>query len=651
MLVILILIFTNLASSDEYYRVFYKEKDTINFIENNEYYQKTYKLFNEKALERRVSHNKTITIEDAIINPEYLEELAKFDIEIKKSSRWFNYTLVKSSSEEAVKIASLDFVKNVARTNKKFKTQSSENQNFTNMILDKNEYGNSDTQVKMLNVDKFHSMGFNGDSIIVGYLDSGFFLNFEVFDSTQYIAEYDFVQNDSITSRQEGDAVNQDLHGTTVLSVVSGYNQDNLIGIASESKYILAKTEKIDTETNIEEDAFLFGLEWLEANGAEVVNSSLGYIDFDSAGYTYSYDDLDGSTTIVSQAVNKAVDKGILFFNSAGNNGGDTKTLISPADADSVICVGGLEPDGETIWGGSSKGPNAKDEIRPHLLAQSVKVTTAINSSTLTFVKYNGTSYASPLMTGVGALIKSIYDIPNYEIKKELIENANNYSNPSNTYGYGKVDVVKTIDKLSQKYGPAISPYNTFEINGITRVVFYVYTKVDDIEVNLLTKKDIGSIEKSYQMKKGNVEYQYYLDLEESAFNSNEILINLEVKYDSETKYYKEDFVKIIFGNEIIRKGVDKFELPTLVKLNQEDIVIEASSNELIIFNNLKKVSNFEIKVLDINGKVLILNSVLLRNGKNVLKIENSLQSGMYLVVLKNHSTFTLKKILILNKG
>lgn len=651
MLVILILIFTNLASSDEYYRVFYKEKDTTSFKVNNEYYENTYKLFNKRALERRSLHKKKITIEDAIINPSYLEELAKFDIEIQKSSRWFNYTLVKSSSEEAVKIENLDFVLKVDKTNKKFKTQSTENQNITNIILDKNEYGNSDTQVKMLNVDKFHSMGFNGDSVIVGYLDSGFFLNFEVFDSTQYIAEYDFIQNDSITSRQKGDAVNQDLHGTTVLSVVSGYNQDNLIGIASESKYILAKTEKIDTETNIEEDAFLFGLEWLEANGAEIVNSSLGYIDFDSAGFTYSYNDLDGSTTLVSQAVNKAVDKGILFFNSAGNNGGDSKTLISPADADSVICVGGLEPDGETIWGGSSKGPNSKNEIRPHLLAQSALVTTAVNSSTLTFRRYAGTSYASPLMTGVGALIKSMYDLPNYIIKNELIKNANNYSTPSNTYGYGKADLVKTIDKLSEIYGPAISPYNTFEINGITRVVFFVYSKDENIEVNLLTKKDLGGISKSYPMKKGNIEYQYYFDIEESAFNSNEILINLEVIYNSETKYYKEDFVKIIFGKEIIRKGVDKFELPTLVELNQEDIVVETSSNELIIFNNSKKVSNFEIKILDITGKVLILNSVLLRNGKNVLKMDNSLQTGMYLVVLKNQNTFTLKKILILNKG
>jgi hypothetical protein len=651
MLLILIFIIANIASSDEYYRVYYKDKDTLNFVEGNEYYNKTMDLFNQKSLERRVLHEKTITIEDAIITPKYIEEISKNDIKIINSSRWFNYTLIETKIEEAAKIANLSFVKYVYQTNKQFKTQNIENQNYTNMILDKNEYGGGDTQVKMLNVDKFHSMGFNGDSVIVGYLDSGFYLNFGVFDSTQYLGEYDFVQNDSVTSNQDGDAVNQDLHGTTVLSVVSGYYNEKLIGIASESKYLLAKTEKIDTETNIEEDAFLFGLEWLEANGVEVVNSSLGYIDFDEDEFNYNYDDLDGSTTLVSNAVNKAVDKGILFFNSAGNNGGSEKTLISPSDADSVICVGGLEANGTTIWGGSSKGPNAKGDIRPHILAQSVKVTTALNSSTITFNKYNGTSYASPLMAGVGALIKSIYDIPNYEIKKYLITNADNYTTPSNTYGYGKADVEKTINELSEIYGPAISPYNSYEMNGVTRVVFYVYSKDEDIEVSLLTKKDIASPIKSKKMRRGEEAYQYYLDIEESAFNSNEILINLEVKYKNEIKYYKEEFVKIIFGNEIIRKGVDKFALPTLVEINQEDIIISVAQNEVQIENNSKKVGNFEINILDITGKVLILNSISLRNGKNVLKIENSLATGMYLVILKNESSYLLKKILIINKG
>ncbi len=651
MIIILLLIFTNLASSDEYFRVFYKEKDTLNFVQGNSYYEETLKLFNERAIKRRNLHQKNITIEDAIINPEYISILQSYDLDIVSSSRWFNYTLIKANEDVISELEKNDFIKNITRTTTKFKSQSLFEINYTEEILDKNRYGRSLPHSNMLNVDFFHSMGFNGDSVVVGYLDTGYKLNPEIFDSTQLHAQYDFVYNDNETANQEIDPKFQDFHGTAVLSTVSAYYQDSLIGIASESKYILSKTEDIRSETNIEEDFYLFGVEWMESQGAEILNSSLGYVSFDSLQFSYNYNNLDGNTTLVSQSVNKAVDKGILFFTSMGNNGGSEKTLTSPSDADSVIAIGALASDGITLAGFSSKGPNAKGDIRPHLMAHGLNVTIATTDTTTFFGRNSGTSFSSPIMAGCGAIVKAIYDIPSYQIKNAMITTANNYENPSNTFGYGKINMQTVVDTLSKTYGPAISPYNVFQNGDYMRVVFYVYSPYDDFKVFLKYKSSEKGLETEVEMDYGIENYQFYADIPKSSFTDDEVFMNLEVRYNLINKFYSEDFVKFSFGNEIIRKGVDKFSMPTLVNNFQKDINIYIADNELIIENNLKKVEDFEINILDITGKSLFLYSILLRNGKNVLNIQRNLNTGLYLITLRSKSNFITRKIILTNSG
>ena len=172
------------------------------------------------------------------------------DLEIINSSRWFNYTVIKADEEVVSELENYDFIKKITKTNSKFEVLSNNEIDYTEEILDKNSYGRSGTHTRMLNVDFFHSMGFNGDSVVVGYLDTGYRLNPEIFDSTQLLGQYDFIFKDEETANEEGDLEFQDLHGTAVLSTVSAYYQDSLIGIASESKYILSKTEDISSEKN-----------------------------------------------------------------------------------------------------------------------------------------------------------------------------------------------------------------------------------------------------------------------------------------------------------------------------------------------------------------------------------------------------------------
>ena len=127
------------------------------------------------------------------------------------------------------------------------------------------------------------------------YIDTGFNLEHEAFDSIQVISQYDFINSDSETANETEQEFqnNQDEHGSLCLSVLSGFKEGQLIGPAFKSEFLLAKTEIVDQEIQQEEDNYVAALEWGEALGADVACASLGYVDW------YSYEDLDGDLSLI----------------------------------------------------------------------------------------------------------------------------------------------------------------------------------------------------------------------------------------------------------------------------------------------------------------------------------------------------------------
>lgn len=109
----------------------------------------------------------------------------------------------------------------------------------------------------------------------------------------------------------------QHWHGTAILGTIGAYKPDTLIGGAYDAAFYLAKTEDITREEPIEEDFYVAGLQWIEANGADLATSSLGYIDW------YTQDDLDGETATTTIAVNIATANGLACCTAAGNGGHD----------------------------------------------------------------------------------------------------------------------------------------------------------------------------------------------------------------------------------------------------------------------------------------------------------------------------------------
>ena len=151
------------------------------------------------------------------------------------------------------------------------------------------------------------------------------------------------------------ESVYQTVYGTGTLSVLASYSPDNLVGPAHEATVILAKTEDLDSETPVEEDNWIAALEWAEQLGADIVLSSLGYIDW------YDFADLDGQSTLITTAAEMAAARGVLVVNAVGDQRANPSWphLVPPADGRNVLAVGSIDLYNQVSFL-SSPGPTAE---------------------------------------------------------------------------------------------------------------------------------------------------------------------------------------------------------------------------------------------------------------------------------------------------
>jgi len=383
----------------------------------------------------------------------YLLNLADRKIVIVNKSRWLNAVTARLSSEQVKVLTAAPFVKKIVRVRaiRLPETKSGTAARDVPASLKKADsafdYGNSQLQIEQMQVDKLHKAGIWGDGVRIGILDTGFkFDTHEVFANLNVADEYDFVFDDNVTSNQPGDMAGQISHGTRVLSVIGGFMSGSLIGPAFNAEYYLAKTEDIRSETRVEEDNWAAAIEWMEEKGVDVATSSLGYFDFDDPAENYTYQDLDGETTVISRAAGIAVERGMVVLTSAGNSGTTENPFIgAPADAKGGLAVGAVDFKSEKV-GFSSIGPTADGRIKPDLAALGQDVYAIDATSSRNYQYGDGTSFACPLVAGVAALILSAHpQLTPAEVGEALKNTASQSNSPDNLLGYGIVNAHRAI--------------------------------------------------------------------------------------------------------------------------------------------------------------------------------------------------------------
>jgi subtilisin family serine protease len=328
----------------------------------------------EQALsERTLRRRAKMMPEDALVGPadlpieeSYVAAVAAAGGRIRSRSRWFNAVGVEADEVTVRRIARLPFVYRIAPIARESRPMPAE---FPGSLIGTPrkesisgvDYGVSLTQISQISVDALHARGLTGKGVVVGVLDAGFApFSVSALDHAHVLAQRDFVDRDNSPSETPD-------HGTSVLSVLGGYAPGSLVGPAYGASFLLGRTEIIEDglEIQLEEDLWVEGLEWLEREGADVVNSSLGYSDW------YSAEDYDGATAVTTIAADLAVQRGVFIANSVGNEG--LRSLVVPADGFFVCAVGGVYSSGES-WPGSSRGPTADGRIKPDVSAMGVSV-------------------------------------------------------------------------------------------------------------------------------------------------------------------------------------------------------------------------------------------------------------------------------------
>ncbi len=281
-----------------------------------------------------------------------------------------------------------------------------------------------------------HRQGITGRGVLMVVLDSGFELSHEAYTQLDLFAEYDFVADDDYTGCEPGERRGQPNHGTGCLSVIAGYSPGNLIGLAHEATFILAKTEDTSREVIREEDNWVAAIEWAERLGARVLSSSLSYKDW------YELYEYDGVTSIASRAGNRAQELGMVCATSTGNEGPQPMTLGAPCEAYGVLGIGAVDSTG-AIARFSSRGPTADGRIKPDLVAMGVQTACIEPQSEHGYSRWNGTSLSTPVMGGVIALVRCAHpEWSAQETIQALRSTASRADRPDNTYGWGIPDVM-----------------------------------------------------------------------------------------------------------------------------------------------------------------------------------------------------------------
>jgi hypothetical protein len=389
-----------------------------------------------EAMERRqrVRGDRGLDERDLAVHEPYVDQLAAVGAVVRSRSRWLNAVGVVASVEQRAAIGELGFVERLQPVARRLPRLEPDPSWDPHPLSDGIEYGLATDQLEMIGARALHGCGYTGAGVIVAVQDGGFNVQHEVFEGLDVVDEHDFINDDDFTMNQSGDPPGQHNHGTSVLSLVAGWNEGTFCGVAPGVSVILSKTEDVSQEVPSEEDLWVEGLEWIEGLGAHIMTTSLGY----SLWYD-GLEDVDGQTAVTTVAAAAAVENGLIMLNSAGNGGPDPITISAPADAEGVIAVGALQFDGH-IAGFSSRGPTYDGRTKPDVSAPGVDVWVADPNNLGGYMRSSGTSFAAPLTAGLVALLLEAY--PDYgpaEMYDLLTSTASMADLPNNQYGWGQI--------------------------------------------------------------------------------------------------------------------------------------------------------------------------------------------------------------------
>jgi subtilisin family serine protease len=511
---------TSELSAQDRYAVFFKYKPQEKFS-----LASPLEFLSPKALDRRVREDIKVDSTDLPVSSKYVFAVSQKADQVLYQTKWLNAAIVVASTEKVAEIKNLPFVSKVEFVGKGFLERSKsridpsfpverpskklEKIQARELQKSQNSY---DFQNQLIGIPEMHKAGFRGKGVVIAVFDAGFpgantaspFLHLQV--KNQILGTGDFVRpwNQDVYSGHQ--------HGTNVLSLIASDESGKMIAGAPDASFILVITEEVDTEYRVEEFNWVKGAEFADSLGVDIINSSLGYLDFDDPAMNYSIKSLDGNTAIITQGASLAAKKGILVVNSVGNNGPNQSTLMAPSDAKGILSIGSVNQD-LNVSNFSSRGPTGDLRIKPDLvtLGSGTSLVTASGS----IGKSNGTSFSAPQITALAAgLWEARPEWKKDEMILNLLKSATKSENPDYQVGFGIPSFQKTLEITNSviPIDPETEKWKIFPNPLESTVEFFIQFETG-LESELTVFDTSGKLVLKTQMKRASINEPYQVNL------------------------------------------------------------------------------------------------------------------------------------------
>jgi len=230
----------------------------------------------------------------------------------------------------------------------------------------------------------------DGSGVDIAVLDTGIDADHPDL-AGRVVYEENFVDDEDTTDDLDG-------HGTHVAGTAAGDGTESdgtLVGVAPGANLLDMRTCGADGVCTL--GALIDGVETAVAEGADIISMSLG-------------GPLDPGNPL-NEAVNSAVEEGLVAVTSAGNNGPGFESLSAPGNAERSIAVAADDTldrfYDEDVAQFSSRGPTEEFRIAPAVTAPGVAIEApgSQDAGEFPYTEKSGTSMSAPHVSGVVALL------------------------------------------------------------------------------------------------------------------------------------------------------------------------------------------------------------------------------------------------------
>lgn len=441
--------------------------------------------FDAKTISRRIMHN--IPIDDKTDYPlrsDYVQQVENIVTTHTATSRWFNGIAVVASDEQIMLVRELPFVKSIIVLNAETTLCT-----VSNKEISSSQKELMQMQTRRMGGDLYKEADIDGKGVRVAIFDAGF-PGVDVHPAFQHLRDGNRILKTWDFVKDRENVYDYNSHGASCLSCIAGMYEGEKIGLATGAEFLLARTEQ-SREPFSEEVNWLEAAEWADKNGADIISSSLGYTH-----HRYFREEMDGSS-LVARAANMAARKGILVVNAMGNDGDKESWhyVGTPADADSVLSIAGIDPYSDYHINFSSYGPTASGVRKPNVAAYGH----AFLAKKKGFGDAYGTSFATPLVSGFAACaLQTNPSLSAMELFAEIEASGDLYPYYDYAHGYG-VPQADYFLNLKEKASPSFT--STWLDDGLHIIALnnprqydypnsnYMYYQLIDSEDNILEYK------------------------------------------------------------------------------------------------------------------------------------------------------------------